>query len=99
MFKGWVWSFSDLRNTEGAPYEVDANLNPFYLRGDFGGDKKSDYAVHVRAIRNSKRGILVCWGATRKPSVLGAGMQIPSKTRGGILSCNYLLTNRKVVTR
>ena len=29
-------------------YEVDEKLNPFYLRGYFDLDRKSDYAIHVR---------------------------------------------------
>jgi hypothetical protein len=28
-------------------YEISTKLNPFYLRGDFDGDRKPDYAVLI----------------------------------------------------
>ena len=54
-----------------AGYALDGGVNPFYLRGDFDGDGKADYAAFV--VREGKHGILVCWGRGGNPTVLGAG--------------------------
>jgi hypothetical protein len=51
--------------------EIDRRLNPFYLRGDFDGDGRPDYAVLVR--RGSNRGIALCRGSSPKAITLGAG--------------------------
>src|SRR3954452_5944027 len=53
-------------------YQLSDRSNPFYLRGDFDGDGRPDYAV---LITNSKdeRGIAVCRAAAAKPEILGAG--------------------------
>ena len=51
--------------------EIDYRLNPFYVRGDFDGDGKPDYAVLVRKGQN--RGIVICRAASVKAVILGAG--------------------------
>jgi len=40
--------------------EVDVETNPYYLRGDFDGDGKPDYAVAVRGKKTRRLGVLVC---------------------------------------
>lgn len=40
--------------------EVDTATNPYYLRGDFDGDGRADYAVAVRGAKNKRMGVLVC---------------------------------------
>lgn len=51
--------------------EEDLETNPYYLRGDFDGDGKMDYAVAVRGRKTKRNGVLVCAG-NRKAFVLGA---------------------------
>jgi len=54
-------------------YELDARMNPFYLRGDFDGDRKSDYAILIRQKGSGKKGILICHTLAPRVAVLGAG--------------------------
>lgn len=54
----------------GNDFQVNADVNPFYLGGDFNGDGRTDYAVAIRHARS--RGIAVCW-ADGSHVVLGAG--------------------------
>ncbi len=56
-------------------YELSGYLNPFYLRADFDGDSKIDYAVLVKAKQSKKPGFVVCWGNGRAPSIIAAGKQ------------------------
>jgi hypothetical protein len=46
-------------------------VNPYYLRGDFDGDGKPDYAVAVREAKGGKLRVLVC--ATKAGSALLGG--------------------------
>ena len=67
----------------GAKYRIDRSVNPFYLRGDFDGDGKSDYMTRIASRENGKGGMLVCWGDRRKqPVVLGAGTNIRGPAGG-----------------
>ena len=59
-------------------YKINKNLNPFYLRGDFDGDKKIDYALAVIESKNDKKGILIYHPATKKYFLAGAGKSIPN---------------------
>jgi hypothetical protein len=52
--------------------ELFAAVNPFYQRGDFDGDGRSDLAILVREKSNGKIGILVLH-RVGKPILLGAG--------------------------
>jgi hypothetical protein len=52
-------------------YAVSGRINPFYLRGDFDGDGKADYAVLVR--KGEQQGVVLCLSRSRKPMLLGAG--------------------------
>jgi hypothetical protein len=54
--------------------EIRGDINPFYLSGDFDGDRALDFAFLVREKTTGKRGVLVCF-ASRIPGRvrLGAG--------------------------
>jgi hypothetical protein len=54
-------------------YQVDPWLNPFYLSGDFDGDRQLDAALLVRDVRTQKRGIAVLLQARAEPLLVGAG--------------------------
>ncbi len=58
-----------------ATFELGGWVNPFYLRGDFDGDGRVDYAVLVTRRDNRKKGIAV-WLSSRSGSslvMIGAG--------------------------
>lgn len=59
-------------------YKFNRELNPFYLRGDFDGDKKIDYALAVIESTTDKKGILIYHPATKKYFLAGAGKTIPN---------------------
>lgn len=59
-------------------YKINRDLNPFYLRGDFDGDKKVDYALAVVESKTDKKGILIYHPATKKYFLVGAGKAIPN---------------------
>ena len=54
-------------------YSISGRINPFYLRGDFDGDGKSDYAILVLSKKDHLRGIAVWLSSKGKIFVLGAG--------------------------
>ena len=49
---------------------VSTHANPYYLRGDFDGDGRFDYAVAVKGGKSGKLRVLVCT-ATGRTTVLG----------------------------
>lgn len=55
----------------GSGYAISGKINPFYLRGDFDGDGKPDYAVLVR--NGDQQGVVLCLTGAPKPTLLGAG--------------------------
>jgi hypothetical protein len=55
----------------GPSYTISTKVKPFYLRGDFDGDGKSDYAVLVQ--RSGQQGFVICRASSGKPILLGAG--------------------------
>jgi hypothetical protein len=55
----------------GTGYEVSQKVSPSYLKGDFDGDGKPDYAVLVT--RGRAQGVAVCRASGAPPLVLGAG--------------------------
>src|SRR5689334_15463829 len=77
--KATTWNLPDAariafeKNHALADYEVSDSLNPFYLRGDFDGDGKPDYAVLVVNKKSRKHGIVVVRSSATAPAVLGAG--------------------------
>jgi hypothetical protein len=54
-------------------YDLDASINPFYLRGDFDGDGKPDYALRILSKSNHSAGIAIWLSSLHKFVVLGAG--------------------------
>ncbi len=60
-------------------YKINRDLNPFYLRGDFDGDKKTDYALAVIESATDKKGIIIYHPATKKYFLAGAGKSIPDR--------------------
>jgi len=54
-------------------YSISDRLNPFYLRGDFDGDGKPDYAVLVVSKKDRLNGIAIWLSGKAKIFVLGAG--------------------------
>ena len=50
------------------PIEVNREVNPFYIRGDFDGDGRLDLAVAVRTPGKDNRSVLICSG--EKPLAL-----------------------------
>jgi len=40
--------------------EFDLSVNPFYLRLDFDGNKKIDYAIRIRGKKTNAEGLLIC---------------------------------------
>ena len=59
-------------------YEINKSLNPFYLRGDFDGDKRIDYALAVLENGTKKKGILIYHPVSKKYFLVGAGKSIPN---------------------
>jgi hypothetical protein len=57
-------------------YDVSFHLSPFYLRGDFDRDGKTDLAVLVKQRSTGKLGIAIVHGVTNKVTILGAGTGI-----------------------
>ena len=54
-------------------YEFSFHLNPFYLRGDFNGDKHLDIAILIKEIKTGKLGIAVFHARNNEVFLLGAG--------------------------
>ena len=60
----------------GKQYDLSFRLNPFYLEGDFNGDRNIDTAVLIKERSTGKLGIAIVHGTTGKVTVLGAGIGI-----------------------
>lgn len=61
-------------------YEFNADINPFYMTGDFNGDNRPDYAFAISEKANGKKGILIANSYTTY-TVLGAGKMFPDRNR------------------
>lgn len=57
-------------------YNINKNLNPFYLRGDFDGDNMFDYALAIIDLESRKKGFLIFHPSTKKYFIVGAGTTI-----------------------
>ena len=71
--------------TEGTfakAYSISGQINPFYLRGDFDGDGKPDYAILVVSKKDQSKGIAIWLSSKKKIFVLGAGS--PFKCGGAV---------------
>lgn len=47
-----------------------ASHNPFFVRGDFDGDRKIDYAITVESRKTGKEGLLICFRDQKHTAVL-----------------------------
>ena len=54
-------------------YKLDGTMNPFYLRGDFDGDGKIDYALWIKAKAGGATGIAIWLSSLHRFIILGAG--------------------------
>lgn len=63
-------------------YSLRIDVNPFYLKGDFDGDKKLDYAINVLDRKTNKAGIVIYHTGTRKHFILGAGQAFNGRHPG-----------------
>ncbi len=65
---------------EGLPGEIEltTRINPYYLRGEFDGDARADYAFLVR--RGLAEGIAFCFDGTAEAKLLGAGNEFHEMT-------------------
>ncbi|WP_276372908.1 hypothetical protein [Chryseolinea sp. H1M3-3] len=65
----------DLYNQEKIKsiYSIRTDLNPFYLRGDFDGDKIQDYALGIVERKTEKKGMLIYHAGTKTHYIIGAG--------------------------
>jgi hypothetical protein len=55
-------------------YVFTAQINPFYVQGDFNGDGRLDCAILVKQKSSGKIGIAVILSGTRTVKILGAGI-------------------------
>lgn len=70
------WVDAPLRKAGlGTRFEPFYDLNPYYQRGDFDGDGKTDLAVQIVEKRTRKRGIAIVHAGNLSVHVLGAGTQ------------------------
>jgi hypothetical protein len=60
-------------------FEINASMNPFYLRGDFDGDKKKDYIVAVTERKTGKGGMIIYHPAAKNYFVIGAGVELTTR--------------------
>lgn len=60
-------------------YALRTDLNPFYLRGDFDGDKNQDYALSVVERKTGKKGILIYHTGFKMHYVIGAGKALSNR--------------------
>ena len=55
--------------------EINGDINPFYISGDYDGDGLTDFAVQVRTKKDRTQGILFCF-ANGRLVLLGAGASV-----------------------
>lgn len=79
-----------LRET-GKVLDINRRINPFYLRGDFDGDRKTDFVVFVQDRQSRKEGFAFCFASNPKAQIVGAGK--PIAVEGGILGDDFSATD------
>jgi hypothetical protein len=55
-------------------FDINPVMNPFYLRGDFDGDGRPDYAVWIKARKTGESGIAIWLTSRKRFIILGAGV-------------------------
>jgi hypothetical protein len=78
-------------------YDLDGSINPFYLRGDFDGDGKPDYAFRIKSTSSHSIGIAVWLSSLHRFVVIGAG--IPFRFSGSTATNLDFLNTWKVYGR
>lgn len=68
----WVTNLVEKKDFDRR-YRFTSRINPFYLRGDFNGDGKTDIAVLIKEIKTGKQGIAVLHYGINNIIVIGAG--------------------------
>lgn len=82
-----------------ASLKIDLHTNPFYLRGDFDGDGKADYAAHVykggQAEDAIRHGLLICHGAgTRRLTGDGLGPDLEGVEPDYLAAPNWVVARK-----
>lgn len=88
-----------IKSPQAKGLRIDFSTNPFYLRGDFDGDGKPDYAVRVfaeRRPRDHAEGLLVCTGSG---SVILLGVNISGRKFSDMSNDNFFAPEWEVFTR
>jgi hypothetical protein len=83
-----------MKRTELKSFRVDSRINPYYLRGDFDGDGKPDFAVMITRANSKLSGLVICQGDGRS-FVLGTGSKPSFST---MPDDNFLSSDWEVVT-
>lgn len=54
-------------------YAISVHINPFFLQGDYNGDRKLDTAILIKEKSTGKSGIAIVYGGSSVVTLLGAG--------------------------
>jgi len=76
---------------------TDMNTNPYYLRGDFDGDGRPDFAVAVKGTKSKRNGVLICL-ASGVRVILGADNRT-TPPFSDMHDDNFVAPNWQVATR
>ena len=91
--------FKCFENPKVAGLEILSSKNPFYLRGDFDGNKKPDYAVQVKA-KSGGNGICICAG-DGSIYLLGSGItggeKFSDMEKDNFLALNWTVSTKQEI--
>jgi hypothetical protein len=73
-----IQNFYNQENIKSS-FKIDSGINPYYLRGDFDGDKKFDYAFIVSERKTGKKGIIIYHTSSKKYFIVGAGKELATR--------------------